>query len=150
MPEPDKTSIDPVVKLMAYDVPEWRIRSCTEILTQVSTPEELDKMLGKQHKTIDWSQLLMPVFRPIYQREPEIRSRIHQALVETGISTAMMDEYFTELGDQPYLVFHLKYEYQIPLKVREHFNDSAAQTVLDTVKSYLGLMQQKPQHTYTP
>lgn len=138
MNEPDRIIVDPAVRLAAYGVPEWRIKFCRDILAEASTPEELKKKLADLHTTIDWSQALMPVFRPLYQKEPAIRDNVQQALTTTAISGVIIDEYFNS-GDQPYLVFHLRHEADIPLEDRECFNTSAAQVVLNTVKFYLGL-----------
>lgn len=143
MNEPDRIIADPDVRLAAYGIPEWRIRMCKDILTKASTPEEFEKELGDQHATIDWSQALMPVFRSIYQRESDIRNRVQQALTTTAISGIIIDEYFN-CGNQPYIVFNLRHEDDIPLEDRECFNTSAAQVVLDTVKSYLGLVPMTP------
>lgn len=131
---------DPITRLRAYGVQEWRVQLCMDILSKASTPEEVDKELGELHSSIDGAQFLMPAFRPLYQTEPDIRDRVQQELVGTGVPPAIIDEYLVESGDQPYLVFHLRHEQDIPLTAREGFNQAAAQVVLNTLKTYLGLM----------
>lgn len=145
MTELDKTLGDPTTRLLAYGIPEWRIKLCTELLTIASTSEELDAELGKRHTTIDWSQALMPMFRSIYQNEPDIQSKVQKVMATAGLSVEIINEYFIELGDQPYLAFHLTYDDKIPVKTRSCINALAAQTIVDTVKSYLGLTDPKPQ-----
>lgn len=140
MRKEDSQDTDPVTRLISYGVPEWRITFCTGILPRVATMEELDRQLGEEHTTIDGYQLLMPVFRPIYQNEPEIRKAAMKRLQEIrGISDAVIDGYFLKPGDQPYLAFHLEYEDAIPTGIREHFVEAASTVVLNTIKSYLGL-----------
>ncbi|MDD5416040.1 MAG: hypothetical protein PHE48_03505 [Candidatus Daviesbacteria bacterium] len=145
MTEPDRTIIDPVVRLMAYGAPEGRIRACIEYLPQVTTPDELDELLGKLGTTIDWAQLLMFVFIPIYQHEPPIQKQAQEALHGMGIPNAIVDEYLGGFGTHPYLMLRLKYGDSYPEEVCEPFINAAAQVVLNTVKSYLGLMPKEPQ-----
>ncbi len=150
MGEADNPVIDPATRLMAYGIPEWRIKLCVDVLSKSLTVEDTDRELGKQHTTIDSAQLLMPVFRPIYQNEPEIKEAVTGELTSiSGITPEIVDEYFLKSGDQPYLVFHLAYEQRIPLETRVHFNEAAGSTVLRTVKTYLGLVtppDQTPRH----
>lgn len=136
MTEPDKTIVDPVTTLMAYGVPEWRVRFCKEILAKAQTTQELERELGIRHASIDWSQALMPAFSPLYQNKPDIRRCVQEALVVANLPSAIVDEYFTQLGNQPYLAFNLKYEDDIPAQTRDQFNELASQVVIDTIVRY--------------
>lgn len=81
-----------------------------EILSITQTIEDLRKEIRARNMTCDAEQFLLPLFRPLYKQIPEFRERVLRGLELTGVSSEMIDLYFTRSGDQPGFVFNYKHK----------------------------------------
>jgi hypothetical protein len=124
-------------KLAALGVAEQNLTSNAQILSRSSTTGDLELEFKSRRFSCDVEQFIMPPFRKLYVGSPDVRDQVIQDLNECGIKPEIIDEYFTELSDQPYLVFNFKYEDEIPLEIRVRFNEMATQVAFRTLKAYL-------------
>jgi hypothetical protein len=130
----------PEEKLLALGIPEKNIADNVTILRSVSSSEELREEFKKRRLTCDEEQFLLPMFRPLYQRDLGVRKTALEQLAESEIPEDVINDYFVDYGDQPYMILHLKTENnELDEKAKERLIGQAKQVMLNTLKNHLGL-----------
>lgn len=128
---------NPEEKLLALGIPEKNIASDIAILRMASSPEGLLEELKKRGLNCDEEQFLLPMFRPLYQRDLEIRKTISTQLVGLQIPENIINDYFIAYGDCPYIHLRLR-ENELDEKAKEVLIEKARLVMLNTLRNYLG------------
>ncbi len=135
----EKQSIaTPEEKLSSLGVTNKDISATLTVLKEASTPNDLVRGIVSRKWTCDEEQFLLPMFRPLYLRDPDVKQAVLNDLSSSGIPTDVINIYFTDLGNQPYLPFHLGHQ-EIDVGKRKVFIEEAKRTMLSTMRAYLGL-----------
>ena len=114
------------------------VEQTTEVLRQTSTLIDLIQQFRERRFACDIEQFLLPLFRPLYKHTLGVRELTQTQLGGLGLTSALVDEYFTNMGDQPYIVLCLKYEGQIPPDTSDRFISEAQRLIFTRVKEQLG------------
>ena len=125
-----------VDRLIELGVKEHNLEEIAIILS-TSTVDEASRKMGQFHYGAGYSQVMLPMFRRIYPNQ-EIRNSILRDLESMPISSAIIDNYFMNMGNQPFLVLHCKHE-DIPINVRKKFIDKCDELMLQYLKKDVGL-----------
>ncbi len=125
-------------KLAGLGVPEGNIPAAVEIFTKVKTVGDLENEIRTRHYTCDVEQYLCPSFRVLYERSPEVRERVGKELGNLGIPVDLINAYFTQFGDQPYMILHLSHQ-EIPVEARDQFIGKAQEVMLQLVREHVGV-----------
>ncbi len=106
-----------------------------EIVEALHISESVDK-LSQEIRDRSWScdihQLLLPFFRPLFQKEAGIRERVVGELLPLGLSAELVSIYFLNMGNQPYLIFALRHE-----ELKENLHNKAEEIMLRELRGYL-------------
>ena len=137
MTEGDNSGLSPEAKLARLGISEKSIGERMDILRVAISPEDLGREFRVRRLSCDIEQFLLPIFRPLYQMDEEIRRSVSDKLSRTGIPEAVIEQYILNYGDQPYMILHFEHE-DIGLEVREGFIDRSQQVMLDALRAYLG------------
>lgn len=129
-------------KLIGLGFPKDGIQEDVEIFTKVLTPRDLEEELRERRYTCDVEQYLCPRFRVLYNSNQEVRERVGKELGSLGIPLQVANDYFTDFGNQPYMILHFTHE-EIPLDVREKFIGKAEEVMLQLVREHLGVARLK-------
>ncbi|MDO8621419.1 MAG: hypothetical protein Q7R31_04045 [Candidatus Levybacteria bacterium] len=124
-------------KLLALGIPEKNIADNVVILRAVSSSEELIKEFRKRRFNCDEEQFLLPMFRPLYQRDLEVRKATLAQLIGLEIPEDVINDYFVAYGDQPYMIFRFKNKV-LDDKTKDGLIEQAKQIMLNALKSHLG------------
>lgn len=132
----------PREKLLKLGVPAEYVDLRLDVLTKAATLDDLRREFHERHFTCDEEQFLLPMFRPAFVSDSNLRKQVLDQLEQTGIPRRLIRRYLTRMGNQPYVLFHLGYEESFSREVRVKFTDTAQQVILDGLKNYLGLTLQ--------
>lgn len=135
--EEKQITATPEEKLSSLGVNKY-ISDTLAVLKAASTPEDLVREIVSRKWTCDEEQFLLPMLRPLYLRDPGVKQAVLNDPSFSGIPTDVINIYFTDLGNQPYLPFHLGHQ-EIDIEKRKAFIEAARKTMLSTMRSYLGL-----------
>ena len=124
-------------KLRSLGVAEEDITVDVEILT--ASPD-LDKLRMKK-KAVNWGaastgQYLTRLFKPLYERSPDVQARVQQELAHLGVPPEIIATFFTEYS-QASILLHLAHQ-EIPVETRDRFVQEANQLSLVILREYLG------------
>ena len=107
-----------------------------EVLDVSENRERLSREIIDRSWSCDIHQLLLPLFRPLLQEEPEVRGRVARELLPLGLPVRVVFDYFLNMGDQPYLVFALRQE-EVSNNVKENLRDMAEEIMLRELRGHL-------------
>jgi len=125
-------------KIRDLGCPETRADIYIDVLRTANTPEELSQQFDERCLQCDPEQFLLPYFRPLYLRDAQFRENVNTELRGLGISDDIIEKYFTQMGNQPYLSFALDPEYEdLSGETREKFSEVARGVMLTRFKNYL-------------
>lgn len=135
----------PREQLLALGLSEEFVDGSIEVLSIASSLKDLREEFNKRHLSCDKEQFLLPVFRPIYQTNPQVKEGVLQALAAHGIDIGLADRYLTEMTDQPYLYIRIAHEGEFDRETVDTLVDTTQQVMFDTVRTFLGFT--KPPQT---
>ena len=125
-------------KLIGLGFPKKGIQADVDIFMKVKSISDLENEITTRHYTGDVEQYLLPRFRVLYERTPEVRERVSKELGNLGVPANLVGAYFTEWGNQPYLLLHFTHE-EIPLDARKKFVSKAQEVMLQLVREHVGV-----------
>lgn len=137
MTEVDDQGLSPEERLASLGIPRKNIRVALDILRAVTLAEDLAEEFKRRHYTCDKEQFLLPMFRPLYQGDQAIRASVLGQLAQTGIPEEVIEKYIIGYSNQPYMILHFQHQ-DIDPEAREALIGQVAQTMLDTLRQYLG------------
>jgi len=109
-----------------------------DVYKNASSKEELEREFIKRRYSCDCEQFLLPRFRQLYEKNDSLQKRINEDLSSFGISNNLIHSYFTEYGDQPYVLLAFEHP-EIPGEKRLDFRDSTIKLMLNHMRHYLEL-----------
>ncbi len=130
--------IAPKEKLLALGMDEINAALYEEIIGKAANLEDLERHLSERNLPCDIEQFILPVFRNLYRQDGKIREGVRTGLKEFGLPDEMVDSYFTEMGNHPYLLLVLSSRYDsIHSKTKTRFSEAARETMFSVLKRYL-------------
>ena len=80
----------------------------------------------------DTQQIFIPIFRPLYQQFPALQKHARWQLNRPTVTNQLVDQYFTEFGDTPYLEL-ASYDI-LPIDAHDTFVDDAREVMFRSLK----------------
>ena len=124
-------------KLRSLGVAEEDITVDVEILTASPDLETLNaEKRARGWGTASEDQYLTRLFKPLYERSPDVQARVQQELAHLGVPPEIIAMFFTEYG-QALINLALGHQ-EIPVETRDRFVQEANQLSLVILREYLG------------
>ena len=123
-------------KLRSLGVAEEDITVDVEILTASPDLETLNAEKRASWGTKSEDQYLTRLFKPLYERSPDVQARVQQELAHLGVPPEIIAMFFTEYG-QALINLALGHQ-EIPEGTRDRFVQEANQLSLVILREYLG------------
>jgi len=134
--------------------PQPKLKTAAEVFDSVSLPQpyrglaigaiceaqslaELDPLRRHVMRASDLEQFLLPIFRPLYQRLEGFRERVLQYMGPQPLNAEEIDEYFTSLDDQPYILAGSKYKERGIREWGDAFGDKTREVMFISLKQTL-------------
>lgn len=129
----------PEQKLLTLGIPEKNIASSIAVLRIASSLKKLTGEFINRGFHCDEEQFLLPMFRPLYQREFRVRKATLEQLAESGIPEKVINDYFVNYGDQPYMILCLTAENNgLNEDAKDKLIEQAKQVMLTVLRDHLG------------
>ncbi|MBI2507532.1 hypothetical protein HYV89_01120 [Candidatus Woesearchaeota archaeon] len=107
-----------------------------EIYLRASTKEELEREFIKRKYSCDCEQFLLPRFRQLYEKDDHLQKRINACLSKFDIPKDIVHSYFTEYGDQPYVLLAFEHP-EITKETKDNFREAIVGLMLNHMRDYL-------------
>jgi len=125
-------------KLRGLGVPEEEMQFDVEILTASPNLETLRiEKSARGWGTSSIDQYLTRLFKPLYERNPDVQERVQQELAHSGVPPDVVTSFFTEYS-QASIMLNFGHQ-EIPLETRDKFIQKANKLSLDVLREYLGV-----------
>lgn len=98
---------------------------------------DLVRQFNVRHWNCGEEQFLLPLFRPLYLHMPEVRQIAVKTLGDAGFPEEVTEEFIVNSGNDPSLLFRLKYEDRFSSEAHETLRSISNTLMFDTLREKL-------------
>lgn len=130
-------------ELSAHDIlgsqgfPANFLSESIDVLSVSETVDDLRRQFVTRRYGCDTEQFLLPLYRPLYQALPQVRSEAQEALTGLGVAPELIDRYITEFDDQPYIILGFEHGDQFTDESINMFIHKTRDVMLSSLRSQL-------------